>query len=193
MRKVVPFLKEEYFQLNTDKTLFNIINDYIDKYNVMPSKSALEIELDSCNNVSEDDYNEMIEFVRSVEKTDEDIIWSVDKTEEFCQEKAIYNAVYESMNIIDGTDKNRDRGIIPDLLSSALGVTFDSSVGHDYILNAEDRFEFYHQKQNRVAMDIDILNQITKGGFPSKTLSCIIAGCVHPETKVKIRYKKKSN
>ncbi len=131
--------------------------------------------------LNEDSLNEQIfegcvEYLSNLEKSDTDEEWLLDKTEEFCQEKAVYNAIMESIGIIDGRDKEKTKGAIPEILSKALSVSFDSSIGHDWIEDFQARYEFYHKVEERVPFDLEYLNAITKGGLPSKTLTCILAG-----------------
>lgn len=192
-RKVLPFLKEDYFTSRTQRTLFSITNDFIQKYNNLPSEKALLIELDKTN-LTDDEIKEANKEVSSYfdNYQQQDIDWIVDETEKFCQDKAIYNAITQSIKILDGSAK-QEKGAIPEILSDALGVTFDSHVGHDFIEDAESRFEFYHKKERRIPFDLDYFNRITKNGLPSKTLNVVIAGCVHPDTKIKVRFKKSTS
>jgi replicative DNA helicase len=175
-RKVLPFLKEEYFQTVTDRLLLTKIKQYMDKYNVPPSKEALVIELDG-EELREVDYNESVSQVERM-SVDEDTNeqWLVDKTEEFCQEKAVYNAIMESIHIIDGKSKSKTKTAIPQVLSEALAVSFDNHIGHDFIEDYQQRFDFYHHKEERVPFDLDYMNKITKGGIPRKSLNIILAG-----------------
>jgi replicative DNA helicase len=175
-RKVLPFLKEEYFQTVTDRLLVTKIKQYMDKYNVPPSKEALIIELDN-EELREVDYNESVSQVERMtvdEDTNEQ--WLIDKTEQFCQEKAVYNAIMESIHIIDGKSKDKTKQAIPQVLSEALAVSFDNHIGHDFIEDYQQRFDFYHHKEERVPFDLDYMNRITKGGLPRKSLNIILAG-----------------
>lgn len=177
MRKVFPFLKDDYFTDKADKLIFKEITGYINQYNKNPSIDALKIMLGDkpINEMDHKMIQETIEIVSNNTDTN-DMEWLIDRTEQFCQEKAVYNAVLNSINILDGKDKTHDKGTIPKILSDALAVTFDNSIGHDYLENAEERFEYYHRKEKRLPFDIDILNKITKGGLPPKTLNIILAG-----------------
>lgn len=191
-RKVMPFLKQDYFEDISQKTVFNETVKYVDKYNGLPTKEALRIAVGENGKLNEEQYknvNQTIDTLSYDEKTDLD--WLVDKTEKFCQDKAIYNAVRESILVLDGHHKNLDKGSIPQLLSDALGVSFDNNIGHDYLDNHESRYEFYHTKEDRIEFDLELFNKITKGGVSRKSLSIALAGCVHPETKVRVRYRKK--
>ena len=175
-RKVLPFLKEEYFQTVTDRLLVTKIKQYMDKYNVPPSKEALIIELDN-EELREVDYNESVSQVERMtvdEDTNEQ--WLIDKTEQFCQEKAVYNAIMESIHIIDGKSKDKTKQAIPQVLSEALAVSFDNHIGHDFIEDYQQRFDFYHHKEERIPFDLDYMNRITKGGLPRKSLNIILAG-----------------
>lgn len=176
-RKVLPFLKEEYFQTITDRLLVTKIKEYMEKYNVPPSKDALYIELENIESLSEVDYSNTVSQVEQL-KQDDDVNeqWLIDKTEEFCQEKAVYNAIMESIHIIDGKNKNKTKQAIPQVLSEALAVSFDNHIGHDFIEDYQERFDFYHHKEERVPFDLDYMNRITKGGLPRKSLNIILAG-----------------
>jgi len=176
-RKVLPFLKEEYFQTITDRLLVTKIKEYMEKYNVPPSKDALYIELENTDSLSEADYSNTVSQVEQL-KQDDDVNeqWLIDKTEEFCQEKAVYNAIMESIHIIDGKNKNKTKQAIPQVLSEALAVSFDNHIGHDFIEDYQQRFDFYHHKEERVPFDLDYMNRITKGGLPRKSLNIILAG-----------------
>ena len=176
-RKVLPFLKEEYFQTITDRLLVTKIKEYMEKYNVPPSKDALYIELENTDSLSEADYSNTVSQVEQL-KQDDDVNeqWLIDKTEEFCQEKAVYNAIMESIHIIDGKSKSKTKQAIPQVLSEALAVSFDNHIGHDFIEDYQQRFDFYHHKEERVPFDLDYMNRITKGGLPRKSLNIILAG-----------------
>ena len=176
-RKVTPFLKNDYFDQQSEKTVFNEIVSYIDKYNGLPTKEAIRIAISEKETLNEEQYkqvNLVVDKLEYDEKTDVD--WLVDKTEKFCQDKAIYNAVRESILVLDGNHKDLDKGSIPELLSKALGVSFDSSIGHDFIENSNERFDFYHAKEDKVPFDLELFNKITKGGLSRKSLSVALAG-----------------
>lgn len=176
-RKVLPFLKEEYFQTITDRLLVTKIKEYMEKYNVPPSKDALYIELENTDSLSEADYSNTVSQVEQLKQDDEvNEQWLIDKTEEFCQEKAVYNAIMESIHIIDGKSKSKTKQAIPQVLSEALAVSFDNHIGHDFIEDYQQRFDFYHHKEERVPFDLDYMNRITKGGLPRKSLNIILAG-----------------
>jgi hypothetical protein len=162
-RKVLPFLKSEYFDSQSEKTVYQEIASYVDKYNGLPTKEALRIAIDEKDNLNEEQYKQVTHVIDSL-KVDEksDLTWLVDKTEKFCQDKAIYNAVRESILVLDGQHKQLDKGSIPELLSKALGVSFDSSIGHDFIDNSDQRYDFYHTKEDKIAFDLELFNKITK-------------------------------
>lgn len=175
-RRVIVFLKNDYFQSNTDKIVFDEIQKFYAKYNNVPTKEALDLAIDSREDLSSADYEESSMMVKMLEKEESNEEWLIDETEKFCKDKAVYNAIMESINIIDGDDKQQSEGSIPELLSTALAVSFDTHIGHDFLDNAEERFEFYQRKEERIPFDIDYLNKITKGGIPRKTLNILMAG-----------------
>jgi archaellum biogenesis ATPase FlaH len=176
MRKVVPFLKAEYFQDPLDKALFKVIETHVNKFNRCVTKDVLLIEIESAS-LSEEQYKTIVETINGLDPQSlDDVEWLVDQTEKFCQDKAVYNAIMSSIKIIDGGDKKHDRGSIPDILSSALAVSFDNNIGHDFIDDSERRFELYHKVEEKLPFDIDLLNTITKGGLSRKTLNIILAG-----------------
>ena len=191
LRKVVPFIKTDYFTERHEKTLFNEIQSFTNTYNSTPTIEALSIAVKEKNNLTNDEVQKCETYLQEIEsnkETSSEIQWLIDKTERFCQEKAIYNAVLGSISILDGKDKDHEKGAIPKILSDALSVSFDNSVGHDYLQDSDSRYEFYHRKEEKIPFDLEYFNKITKGGLPNKTLNIALAGCVHPETKVKIRY-----
>jgi len=174
-RKSLPFLKDAYFQSRTDKTLFNLISEYVEKYNNLPTKEALAIEISNVSNLNDDEVKSLKQQVITVNEDKTDIDWLMDQTEKFCQDKAVYNAVMESINILDGKG-GQDKGVIPDILSKALSVSFDTHIGHDFLEDSDERYEFYHRKESRLPFDLDYFNLITKGGIPKKTLNIALAG-----------------
>lgn len=172
MRRALPFLKDEYFERG-DKLLFAVISRFIEKYNTVPTEVALKLELQKIPNVS----NEVLDVVSKAYKADKvDIQWSLDETEKFCQDRSIYLAIMESIQIIDGKHKELSNNAIPDILSKALGVSFDTNIGHDYIDSSDQRYDFYHRVEGRMPFDLEYFNKITKGGLPNKTLNIILAG-----------------
>jgi archaellum biogenesis ATPase FlaH len=176
MRKVLPFIKAEYFE-GIYKELFKQSGKFVAKYNKLPSAESFKIEIDSADNFSDDNYRQAIEIIPELftkEQSDEE--WLLDATEKWCQDRALFNAVMESISIIDGKHQTLSKNALPDILTKALGVSFDTNVGHDYLEAFEERYEFYHRDEERVPFDIELLNDITKGGLPRKTLNIILAG-----------------
>ena len=176
MRKVIPFLKRDYFIDNNEKIVYDKIKNFIDEYNVIPTKDALVIAAQNDKSLNEDQYKEVVELIHELEPTDHNKDWLYKETEKFCKDKAIYNAILQSISIIDGRDKARSEDGIPQLLQDALGVCFDNNVGHDYIESADKRYEFYHRVESRVPFDLEYFNKITNGGMPNKTLNVCLAG-----------------
>ena len=179
LRKVLPFIKDEYFSDRTDRAIFNEISKFTESYNSPPTIEALELAIKEKRNLTDDELEKCDTCIQEIVKTREEVSkidWLVDKTEKFCQEKAIYNAVLGSISILDGKDKTQDKGSIPKLLSDALAISFDSSVGHDYLENSDERYEFYHRQEERIPFDLEFFNKITKGGLPNKTLNIALAG-----------------
>jgi len=180
-RKVLPFIKAEYFSESSEKMLYEQINGYVLKYNTMPTKEALVIEIDKKVNLTDEQHKKTISLVDEVCVHEDigDTNWLVDATEGFCQEKAIYNGIMQSIQILDNkidTKEKLDKGAIPSILADALSVSFDNHVGHDFIDDAEDRYDFYHRVEQRIPFDLDYLNRITKGGLPQKSLNIVLAG-----------------
>lgn len=177
-RKVIPFLKKEYFQNVSERILITKITEYMTKYSNPPTAESISIELNNDTTLNENDYTSTLGVLDSFKDYNEEheTQWLVDKTEEFCQDKAIYNAVMESISIIDGKSKSKNRQAIPSILSEALGVEFDSHVGHDFLDDYEERYDFYHTVEERIPFDLDYFNRITKGGIPRKSLNIILAG-----------------
>lgn len=173
-RKTIPFLDKEYFGDGNEQLVFIKIKDFITKYNSIPSREALVIELDNDKTLNDDQFTTCGKIINelTVEESP-DFQWLMDKTEKFCQEKAVYNAIMNSIKIIDGKD---GAGDIPNLLSDALAVSFDSTVGHDFLADWEGRFDFYHLKEEKVQFDVELLNDITRGGLSNKSLNIILAG-----------------
>ena len=179
LRKVLPFIKDEYFTDRTEKLLFKEIISFVQTYNSTPTIEAIGLAVKERRNLSDDEVEKSDTYLQEIalaKGEESKIQWLVDKTEAFCQERAIYNAVLGSISILDGKDKTNDKGAIPKILSDALAVTFDSSVGHDYLENSNERYEFYHRKEERIPFDLEFFNKITKGGLPAKTLNIALAG-----------------
>lgn len=175
-RKVLPFLKENYFSDRQTKLLFKLVDEYIKKYNNVPTKAALAIDAENLTGISDDDVKSLKDFIDKTKEEPAEMDWLLDNTEKFCQDKAIQNAIMDSIHILDDKTGKYSRGTIPELLSSALSVSFDNSVGHDFLDDYEKRFDFYHKKERRVPFDLDYFNKITKGGLPTKTLNVALAG-----------------
>ena len=175
MRKVLPFIKPDYFQ-GVYKTLFKEAGKYVAKYNKLPSNESLAIELQETN-MSAEQFQMAMDIVPQLftnEKIDEQ--WLLDSTEKWCQDRAIYNSIMESISIIDGKHETLTKNALPDLLQKALGVAFDTNVGHDYINQAGERYDFYKKEEDRIPFDLEYFNRITKGGVPNKTLNIALAG-----------------
>jgi len=176
-RKVSPFLLKEYFHNFSEKFVFETIRDYFFKYNSLPTKEALFIILDKEKNLTEVQVKDISDVVESI-TSDADMVdldWLTKETEEFCRKKAIYNAIMESINIIDGKSSRGD-GEIPDILSKALAVSFDPNIGHDYIEDADKRYDFYHKEEKKIPFDLEFFNSITRDGVTAKTLNVVMAG-----------------
>lgn len=176
-RKTVPFLQGDYFKEYHEKLVFELIDQYIKKYNRSPTRETLLIDLDNREGVKENTYESAKELINSL-KVDEktDLQWAVDQCEEFCKDRAIYNALMSSITIIEDEESKLSRGAIPQILTDALSVSFDTSIGHDYISDWERRYDYYHRVENKVPFDVDVLNKITNGGLPNKTLTLLMAG-----------------
>jgi len=176
-RKVIPFIKVEYFQEQSYKILFSLIDSFVAKYNKIPTRESLLVDLQTINNIPESTYKDLVKYISSISKSEYEEGWVVDKTEEFCKDKALYNALMQAIKIVDD-DKNKSNisvGTIPKILSDALGVSFDNSIGHDFLDNAEERYDFYHLVENKIKFDLSFFNKITKGGLSKKTLNIIMA------------------
>mgnify|MGYP001595191260 FL=1 len=176
-RKVLPFIKGDYFSDRIERTVFEEIQKFVDKYNDLPNQNALEVELDSRGDLNEDDYKRVLSVVKELEADDNaNFEWLVETTEDFCKDKAVYNAIVDGIKIIDGKDKARGVDALPSILTEALAVGFDNRVGHDYLCDADSRFDFYHKVEEKIPFDLDFFNRITKGGLPQKTLNIALAG-----------------
>ncbi len=176
MRKVLPFVKPDYFE-GIYKILFKEAGKFVGKYNKLPTAEAFKIEIDNADSFNEEQYRHAVEIIPNLfeeEKADDN--WLYDSTEKWCQDRALYNAVMESISIIDGKHTKLTKNALPEILTKALGVSFDTNVGHDYIENANDRYEFYHRDEERIPFDLEYFNLITKGGLPNKTLNICLAG-----------------
>ena len=178
-RKVLPFLNKEYFMEHTDKLLYEQVSTFINKYNNLPTKEALTIELDNTSLKEEEfeDVTGLLGYLEGEKNEKPDLTWLLETTEKFCQDKAIYNAVVSSIKILDEPEKSKaDKGAIPELLTDALSVSFDPHVGHDYLLDSDDRYTYYHRIEKKIPFDLEYFNKITQGGLSSKTLNIVMAG-----------------
>jgi len=176
MRKVGPFLKKSYFE-GVYKLIFNEIATYANKYNKLPTQEALRLQITESDNINESNYNETLEVLPTLfEKKDQDQQWLYDVTEKWCQDRSVYLAIMESIQIIDGKHQTLTKNSLPDILQKALSVSFDTNVGHDYVGNVDDRYDFYHRTEDRLPFDLEYFNAITKGGLPNKTLNIALAG-----------------
>ena len=175
-RRVLPFIKGEYFLDKTDRIIFEEIYNFMDKYQAMATKETLSIELDNRKDLNGTEFQKVVEVIESLKEAEVDMQWLVNTTEKFCKDKAVYNAILNGINIIEGKDKEHTQEAIPSILSEALAVGFDQHIGHDYIENADERFEFYHRQEEKLEFDLEYFNKITKGGLPNKTLNIALAG-----------------
>ena len=175
-RKVLPFIKGNYFDLKEERVIFEEIYNFVDKYKKIPTQTSLEIEVGERKDLTEIEYKKVVEIIQTLNPVKVDFNWLIDTTEKFCKDKAIYNAIVDGISIIDGKDKDRNRDSIPSILTDALSVSFDNAVGHDYILDADSRFDFYHRIEEKIPFDLEYFNKITKGGLPPKTLNIALAG-----------------
>ena len=175
-RKVLPFLKGDYFADKTERTIFEEITKFVDKYNKIPTQTSLEIEVSGRKDLNEEEFKKVVAVIKTLEFTDVDFDWLVNTTEQFCKDKAVYNAIVEGISIIDGKDKLRGPDAIPNILTEALAVGFDSRIGHDYLFDYDERYDFYHTVEEKIPFDLEFFNKITKGGLPPKTLNIALAG-----------------
>ena len=175
-RKVLPFIKSTYFDEREEQIIFEEISNFVDKYQKIPTQTSLEIEVGERKDLNETEHKKIVDIIKTLNPMEVDFDWLVDHTEKFCKDKAIYNAIVDGIKIIDGKDSKRKPDAIPEILTDALSVSFDNSVGHDYIEDAESRFDYYHRVEERIPFDLDFFNKITKGGLPPKTLNIALAG-----------------
>ena len=171
-RKVLPFIKGKYFDAREERIIFEEISNFVDKYKKIPTQTSLEIEVGERKDLSEIEYKKVVDIIKTLNPVEVDFDWLVDHTEKFCKDKAIHNAIVDGISIIDGRDKNRTPDSIPSILTDALAVSFDNAVGHDYIDDADSRFEFYHRVEERIPFDLDFFNNqrwITTQDFEYRT------------------------
>jgi len=175
-RKVLPFIRTEYFTDYTEKVVFEEVCQFIFKYNKLPTREILGVEIENRTDLNENTYKEITEYVSKLDDSHLDVKWLCDTTEKWCRDKAIYLALMESISIVDGNDSKKTKDAIPSILSDALAVSFDTNVGHDYLQDYEQRYDFYHQAEEKIPFDLDFFNKVTKGGVPNKTLNIALAG-----------------
>jgi replicative DNA helicase len=176
LRKVIPFIKPEFFEDYNQKVVFEEIVDFVNQYNERPTKEVLSIELQKRNDINENSFKEIAQLIGALDEFPAEYEWLLDTTEKWCKDRSIYLALIESIQIADGGSKEKTPDAIPSILSDALAVSFDNHVGHDYLLDYEERYESYHRKENRIPFDLEYFNKITKGGLPNKTLNIALAG-----------------
>jgi replicative DNA helicase len=175
-RKVIPFIQPEYYEQRVEKVVFEEIVEFIVKYGSSITIEALNIEIDNRRDLTESENKEIVELLSKLTDSPVDNQWILDTTEKWCRDRAIYLALMESIHIADGKDDKKGRDAIPSILSDALAVSFDNNIGHDYLQNYEERYEFYHRKEDKIEFDLEYFNKITKGGLPNKTLNIALAG-----------------
>ena len=175
-RKVIPFIKDDYFEEQNQKIIFQEISSFIQEYNKLATKEILSIEVEKRNDINDSNFKEVVDIISSLEDEVGELDWLIDSTEKWCSDRAIYLALMESIQLADGKDESKGRDAIPSILSDALSVSFDNHVGHDYLQDYEKRFESYHRKEDRIPFDLEYFNKITKGGLPNKTLNIALAG-----------------
>jgi replicative DNA helicase len=176
IRKVIPFIKSEYFEDKNQKIVFEEIHSFVLEYNQPATKEVLCIEIEKRIDINEQEFKEIIQVISCLEDVATEFNWLVDTTEKWCRDRAIYLALMESIHITDGKDAKKNRDSIPTILSEALAVSFDTHIGHDYLLDYEQRYESYHRKEEKIEFDLEYFNKITKGGLPNKTLNIALAG-----------------
>ena len=175
-RKALPFIKDEYFTNRIEQVIFTTIFNFITKYNNVPTKDAILIEINSRKDINDTEHTQLKDYINTITDQETDEQWLLDTTEKWCKDRAVHNAVLSGIKILDGKDKKKTPEAIPGILSDALAVSFDNHIGHDYIDDAENRYEWYHTKEKRFQFDLDYMNRITKGGIPAKTLNIALAG-----------------
>ena len=176
IRKVIPFIKSEYFEDTNQKIVFEEILSFVHQYNQPATKEVLCIEVEKRQDINDSSFKEVIQLISSLEDVPAEFNWLVDTTEKWCRDRAIYLALMESIHIADGKDEKKNRDSIPSILSDALAVSFDTHIGHDYLQDYEQRYEAYHKKEDKIEFDLEYFNKITKGGLPNKTLNIALAG-----------------
>ena len=176
IRKVIPFIKADYFEDLTQKIVFEEISSFVEQYNKPATKEILCIEAEKRSDINDSSYKDVTNLISSLNDEPSEYEWLITTTEKWCRDRAIYLALMESIQLADGKDDTKGRDAIPTILSDALGVSFDSHVGHDYLLDYEERYESYHRKEDKIPFDLEFFDKITKGGIPNKTLNIALAG-----------------
>jgi replicative DNA helicase len=176
LRKAVPFIKSEYFEDVQQKIVFEEVLNFVNEYNQPATKEVLCIEVEKRQDINDTSFQEITKLISYLDDVPTDYSWLLDTTEKWCRDRAIYLALMESIALADGTDKEKNRDAIPGILSDALAVSFDTHIGHDYLLDYEERYESYHRKEDKIPFDLEYFNKITKGGLPNKTLNIALAG-----------------
>jgi replicative DNA helicase len=176
LRKAVPFIKSEYFEDIQQKIIFEEVLNFVNEYNQPATKEVLCIEVEKRQDINDTSFQEITKLISYLDDVPTDYSWLLDTTEKWCRDRAIYLALMESIALADGTDKEKNRDAIPGILSDALAVSFDTHIGHDYLLDYEERYESYHRKEDKIPFDLEYFNKITKGGLPNKTLNIALAG-----------------
>jgi len=175
-RKVLPFIKNEYFENFHEKVVFDETCKFLLAYENLATKEVLLIETEKRTDITEDTYKTICEYVGNLDNSPADLDWLYDITEKWCRDRAIYLALMQSIKIADGQDEKKSRDAIPNILQEALSISFDNHIGHDYLNDYQERYDSYHKKENRIPFDLDYFNKITKGGLPTKTLNIALAG-----------------
>ena len=176
LRKVIPFIKSEYFEDASQKVVFEEISSFVQEYNKVATKEILSIEIEKRSDINEESFKHITDLIFSLDEESVEFNWLVDTTETWCRDRAIYLALMDSIYIADGKDESKGRYAIPSILSDALAVSFDTHIGHDYLIDYEERYESYHRKEDKIEFDLEYFNKITKGGLPNKTLNIALAG-----------------
>jgi len=176
IRKVIPFLKSEYFEDTNQRIVFEEILSFVQQYNQPATKEVLCIEVEKRKDINDTSFKEIVHLIQNLDDVPIEMEWLSNTTEKWCRDRAIYLALMESIHIADGKDEKKNRDSIPSILSDALAVSFDNHVGHDYLLDYEQRYELYHKKEDKIEFDLEYFNKITKGGLPNKTLNIALAG-----------------
>ena len=176
IRKVIPFIKADYFEDHNQKVVFEEISKFVSEYNQPASKEVLCIETEKRQDINDTSFKEITTLISNLEEEQTEFNWLVDTTEKWCRDRAIYLALMESIQLADGKDETKGRDAIPSILSDALAVSFDTHIGHDYLIDYEERYESYHRKEDKIEFDLEYFNKITKGGLPNKTLNIALAG-----------------